>query len=102
MACPFPKTAPVARNTRLLSKNAGRRITLGVRFNMMPSYSGAIDLSMNPATQHRACCRADRSILRRAGNRIDPFRGIALKYAQELLARNACQFCDAGMHEKAA
>jgi hypothetical protein len=54
MACLFPKTAPAARNIRLLSKNAGRRITLGVRFNMMPSYSGAIDLSMNPATQPRA------------------------------------------------
>jgi hypothetical protein len=45
---------------------------------------------------------ADRGILRRSGNPIDPFRGIAVKYAQELLARIACQFCDAGMYEKAA
>jgi hypothetical protein len=48
MACPFFKTAPLARNIRLLSKNAGRRITLGVRWNKMPSYSGAKRLSINP------------------------------------------------------
>jgi hypothetical protein len=45
MARPFLKSALPARNTRLLLKNAERRITLGVRFNMMPPYSGAKDLS---------------------------------------------------------
>jgi hypothetical protein len=48
MVCPFLKTASIARNIGLLSKNAGRRITLGVQLNMMPSYSGAIGLSINP------------------------------------------------------
>jgi len=50
---PLPKTALLARNTRLLSKNAGRRITLGVRLNMMPSYSGTKDLSINPISRTR-------------------------------------------------
>jgi hypothetical protein len=106
MARPFPKSALLARNTRLLSKNAGRRITFGVRFNMMPSYSGAKDLSTNPATRRRARCRADHGILKRAGNRIDAFRGAALKYAQELPASNAYECCLSvrgdGTHEKAA
>src|SRR4051812_26048816 len=93
MARPFPKSALLARNTRLLSKNAGRRITLGVRFNMMPSYSGAIDLSTNPAAGRRATCRADHGILKRSGNRIDPFRVATLKYAQELPASIACERC---------
>jgi hypothetical protein len=51
MACPFSKLALQARNIRLLSKNAGGRITLGVRLSMMPSYSGAKDLSINPISR---------------------------------------------------
>jgi hypothetical protein len=73
---------------------------------MMPSYSGAKDLSTNPAARRRATCRADHGILKRSGNRIDPFRGAALKYAQELRASIACECCLSvrgdGMHEKAA
>ena len=51
---PLPKTALLARNTRLPSKNAGRRITLGVRLNIMLPYSGAKNLSMNPVSRTRA------------------------------------------------
>jgi hypothetical protein len=51
MACPFPKTALRARNIRLSSKSAGRRITLGVRLNMMPSYSRTANLSINRGPQ---------------------------------------------------
>jgi len=49
-----PQTAPVARNIPLLSKNAARRITLGVRLNMMQSYRGGIALSINPVLLGRA------------------------------------------------
>jgi hypothetical protein len=50
-------------------------------------------LSINPAVQSGAGFRADRGILRRFGNPFDLFRGIAVKYAQELLASFATPAC---------
>jgi hypothetical protein len=43
---PLFKTAPDARNIGLLSKNAGRRITLSVRLNITTSYKSVMDLSL--------------------------------------------------------
>jgi hypothetical protein len=40
--------------------------------------------------------------LKRSGIPIDLFRGIAVKYAQELFDSIACQFCGADTYEKAA
>src|SRR6185436_8980927 len=82
--CPLPKTARVALKIRLLSKTPGKIIILVVRWSIIPSYSGVMNLSINAACPPGARLCADRGNFRRTGNHLDPFRGIALKYAQEL------------------
>jgi hypothetical protein len=48
MACPSQNRA-IARNIRLSIKSAGKRIILGVRSSIVPSYSGILSLSINAA-----------------------------------------------------
>jgi hypothetical protein len=83
-----------------LAKAPDERIIPGVLSNIIPSYSGVIGLSMNPAVgaRSRRC-----GLVKGIGNPIDLFRRAAAKYAQEFDAGLLpCQFCDAGTYEKAA
>jgi hypothetical protein len=98
MACPQNRAA----GAQYLSvKSARKRITLGVRSSIGPSYSGTINLSINPACQLAARWCADRGILRRAGNPFDPFR-VSSRNMPKIRLEITCQFCGAGMYEKAA
>jgi hypothetical protein len=108
MACPFPKTALPARNIRRLSKAPEKRITLGVRSSIMPSYSGIRRLSIIRPLRPQHDGAPIAAFYGAPEIPSIPFRGVIAKYAQNSfgirlgIVCNACQFCDAGMYEKAA
>ncbi|MET0906360.1 MAG: hypothetical protein ABWY10_09790 [Tardiphaga sp.] len=105
---PLPQNRAARAQYSPSIKSAGKRITLGVRSSIMPSYSGIRPLSIIRPLRPQHDGAPIAAFYGAPEIPSIPFRGVIAKYAQNSfgirlgIVCNACQFFDAGMYEKAA